>query len=323
MSFEGIYGQEKPLAVLRRSLEKGRVPHAVLFHGLRGVGKRTTALAFAKVLNCDRGDACGLCPSCRKIESGNHPDVVVIEPRGHFIRIEDIRDLRNQMRFRPLEGRKRIFILVDAERMNITAANAVLKTLEEPSPVHVLILISSRPYLLPMTILSRCQRLRFQPIPSGVVARYLEEKAGLDGETAAALAASSGGSIGRALEMQGESYLARRKQFMERIREGFSDPMKGILFAGSFGRDKKEIHLRLDILKSWYRDLLVCKETSDAGRLVHRDFADAIEAMAEGMTTADILAGLDAIAWAHDALERNVNKQLTLEAMTFKLSGRV
>lgn len=323
MFFEGIFGQEKALAVLRRSLEKGRIPHAFLFHGLRGVGKRTTALAFSKVLNCDRGEACGLCPSCRKIESGNHPDVVVIEPRGQFIRIEDVRDLRNQMRFRPLEGRKRIFILVDAERMNITAANAVLKTLEEPSLVHVLILISSRPYLLPMTILSRCQRLRFHPIPSGEVARYLEEKAGLEREAAAALAASSGGSIGKALEMHGESFLARRKHFIDKIREGFSDPLKGILFAGSFGKDKKEIQMRLEILKIWYRDLLVYKETGEAGRLVHRDFAGAIEAMAGSMKAEDILEGLDAIAWAHDALERNVNKQLTLEAMTFKLSGRV
>jgi len=318
--FEGIYGQDKPLAILKRSVEKGRVPHAFLFHGMKGVGKRTTALAFAKTLNCDTLDACGLCPSCRKIENGNHPDVVVIEPRGQFIKIEDIRDLRNQMRFRPLEGRKRIFILIDAERMNITSANAVLKTLEEPSLANVLILISSRPYQLPMTILSRCQKLRFHPIPSVEVARCLEEKAGLDAETAAALAASSGGSIGRALEMHGESYLAERKQFIEKIREGFSDPMKGILFAGDFGKERKDIQMRFEILKNWFRDLLVYKETGEAVRLVHRDFAGDIQAMAGGMSAEEILSDLDTIAWAYDALEKNANKQLTLEAMAFKLS---
>jgi len=319
VSFEDIYGQDKQLAILRRSMDKGRIPHAFLFHGMRGIGKRTTALAFAKTLNCDRLDACGLCPACRKIESGNHPDVVVIIPQGQFIKIEDIRDLRNQMRFRPLEGRKRIFILVDAERMNITSANSLLKTLEEPSLVNVLILISSRPYQLPMTILSRCQKLRFHPLPPDVVARYLEEKIGLDGKTAAALAASSGGSIGRAVEMQGESYLARRKQFIEKICEGFSDPMKGILFAGDFGKDRKEIQLRFEILKNWYRDLLVYKETGEAEKLVHRDFVEAIQSMAKGMTPSEILQDLETITWAFDALEKNANKQLTLEAMAFKL----
>ena len=322
MSFEGIYGQDKQIAILRRSMDKGRIPHAFLFHGMRGIGKRTTALAFAKTLLCERLDACGLCPACRKVESGNHPDVVVITPQGQFIKIEDIRGLRNQMRFRPLEGPKRVFILVDAERMNITSANSLLKTLEEPSLVNVLILVSSRPYQLPMTILSRCQKLRFHPIPSDIVARYLEEKIGLDKETAAALAASSGGSIGRAVEMHGESYLARRKQFIEKICEGFSDPMKGILFAGDFGKDRQEIQLRFEILKSWYRDLLVYKETGETKKLVHQDFAEAVESMAGGMTPSEILRALETVEWAYKALEKNANKQLTLEAMTFKLSGQ-
>ena len=322
MSFEGIYGQDKQIAILRRSMDKGRIPHAFLFHGMRGIGKRTTALALAKTLLCERLDACGLCPACRKVESGNHPDVVVITPQGQFIKIEDIRGLRNQMRFRPLEGAKRVFILVDAERMNITSANSLLKTLEEPSLVNVLILVSSRPYQLPMTILSRCQKLRFHPIPSDIVARYLEAKLGLDGETAATLAASSGGSIGRAVEMHGESYLARRKQFIEKICEGFSNPMKGILFAGDFGKDRQEIQLRFEILKSWYRDLLVYKETGETKKLVHQDFAEAVESMAGGMTPSEILRALETVEWAYKALEKNANKQLTLEAMTFKLSGQ-
>ena len=322
MSFEGIYGQDKQIAILRRSMDKGRIPHAFLFHGMRGIGKRTTALAFAKTLLCERLDACGLCPACRKVESGNHPDVVVITPQGQFIKIEDIRGLRNQMRFRPLEGPKRVFILVDAERMNITSANSLLKTLEEPSLVNVLILVSSRPYQLPMTILSRCQKLRFHPIPSDIVARYLEEKLGLDGETAATLAASSGGSIGRAVEMHGESYLARRKQFIEKICEGFSNPMKGILFAGDFGKDRQEIQLRFEIMRSWYRDLLVYKETGETKKLVHQDFAEAVESMAGGMTPSEILRALETVEWAYKALEKNANKQLTLEAMTFKLSGQ-
>jgi len=96
--------------------------------------------------------------------------------------------------------------------------------------------------------------------------------------------------------------------------------MKGILFAGDFGKERKDIQMRFEILKNWYRDLLVYKETGEAARLVHRDFADDIQAMAGGMTAEEILSDLDTIAWAYDALEKNANKQLTLEAMAFKLS---
>jgi hypothetical protein len=120
--------------------------------------------------------------------------------------------------------------------------------------------------------------------------------------------------------MHGESYMAKRKQFIEKICEGFSDPMKGILFAGDFGKDRKDIQLRFEILKNWYRDLLVYKETGETGKLIHRDYASAIQTMAGGMTSEEILEDLDTIAWAYDALERNANKQLTLEAMAFKLS---
>jgi len=98
-----------------------------------------------------------------KIEKSNHPDVMVLKAAGQFIRIQEIREIQNQMRFRPFEGRKRVFILIDAETMNIAAANALLKTLEEPSPSNILILLSSRPHQLPATIVSRCQKVRFRP----------------------------------------------------------------------------------------------------------------------------------------------------------------
>jgi DNA polymerase-3 subunit delta' len=96
--------------------------------------------------------------------------------------------------------------------------------------------------------------------------------------------------------------------------------VKGILFAGDFGKDRKEIQLRFEILKNWYRDMLVYKETGETEKLVHRDFVEAIQSMAEGMTPSEILKDLETIAWAFDALEKNANKQLTLEAMAFKLS---
>ena len=177
MSFSAIYGQEGPIAVLRNAIGNKRVPHAFLFYGAEGIGKRTTALVFAKALNCKESgtDPCDACTSCRKIDSGNHPDLLLIKPEGQFIKVADIKELQERLRFRPLEGAKRVVIIDDAERMNITSANSLLKTLEEPSPTNVFVLVSSRPHLLPMTILSRCHRLRFNPVQRDVIAAFLEK----------------------------------------------------------------------------------------------------------------------------------------------------
>jgi len=181
MSFSSIYGQEGPIAVLRGAIGKNRVPHAFLFYGAEGIGKRTTALVFAKALNCEKGgaDSCDGCTSCRKIDSGNHPDILIIEPEGQFIKVADIKGLQERMRFRPLEGARRVVIIDDAERMNITSANSLLKTLEEPSPTNVFVLVSSRPHLLPLTIPSRCHRLRFNPVQRDVIAAFLEKEIAL------------------------------------------------------------------------------------------------------------------------------------------------
>ena len=166
MSFKDIYGHEKQISILQTAAARNRIPHAYLFYGMEGVGKRTVAEVFTKALNCRSNsvDACDECPSCVKIDRGNHPDVIMIRAEGQFIKIKEIRELQEQMKFRPLEGRKRIFIIDDADRMNIVSANALLKTLEEPSASNILILITARPHQLPMTILSRCQHVRFNPL---------------------------------------------------------------------------------------------------------------------------------------------------------------
>ncbi|HNU84248.1 MAG: DNA polymerase III subunit delta' [Pseudomonadota bacterium] len=321
MSFANLYGQDGPIDVLKRAVEKRRVPHAFLFYGAEGVGKRTAALALAKALNCERGggDACDACASCRKIDKGNHPDLVVIEPEGQFIKVADIKELQERMRFRPLEGTRRVVIINDAERMNATSANSLLKTLEEPSAVNVFLLVSSRPHLLPMTILSRCHRLRFNPVPRDVIAAFLEREHGLAPERARILASSSGGSIGRAISLHRGDYIARRDGLLDRVARGSLDPMACLDLAGRLAGEKEDILEALDILKSWYRDLLVFRETGDAGALIHRDRAGDILRLAPAMSGESILAAFREIRGAAEAIERNANKPLTLETMVFTL----
>jgi len=321
MSFSSIYGQEGPISVLKSALEKKRVPHAFLFYGAEGIGKRTTALVFAKALNCEAGgaDACDACTSCRKIDSGNHPDILIIRPEGQFIKVADIKELQERMRFRPLEGARRVVIIDDAERMNITSANSLLKTLEEPSPTNVFILVSSRPHLLPLTILSRCHRLRFNPVQRDVIAAFLEKELALAPDKALILASSSGGSIGRALSLHRGDYIALRDSILGRISKGTLDPLGCLALAGELAGDREDIQEALDILKTWYRDLLVFKETGRAETLINRDHAGDIGRLADFTGAEAILRGLRTIQGAAAAIERNVNKPLTLETMVFTL----
>jgi DNA polymerase-3 subunit delta' len=323
MSFKDIYGHEKQISVLQTSVARDRIPHAYLFYGMEGVGKRTVAEVFTKALNCGSKsiDACDECPSCVKIDRRNHPDVVIIRAEGQFIKVKEIRELQEQMKFRPLEGRKRIFIIDDADRMNIVSANALLKTLEEPSASNILILITARPHQLPMTILSRCQHLRFNPLRRETIASYLQEKVSLDSKTSSLISLSSGGSIGKALTLHDDSYLTTRNvvfSIMSKIR--MNDPFMVLSLANDFGQERKEITERLSILMTGYRDALVYKETGEVDRVINQDHIDVIKSVAENVAGRDIMNSIRAVDRAFHALSQNANKQLTLDAMMFRLS---
>ena len=222
------------------------------------------------------------------------------------------------MKFRPREGRRRVFIMPEADRMNAAAANALLKTLEEPSAGNILLLTTSRPHALPMTILSRCQHLRFTPLPREVVDRYLREKESLDREAAAVLAASSGGSIGRALEMKRDDWLRLRNGIIEHLSDNPTDPLKRLAFAGRFGTEREEILESLEILRTCYRDAMVFRETQDAERLIFQDRNALIQALAGRLSGRNLLHNLATVEAAMGAIDQNANKTLTLETMVIK-----
>jgi DNA polymerase-3 subunit delta' len=323
MSFANIYGQEKQIELLMRSIETERVSHAYLFYGMQGIGKKTSAIAFAKVLNCKKEtrDSCDSCTACIKIDHGVHPDVMTIEPEGLFIKIKNIRELQNQIKFRPFEGKKRVFIIVDAEKMNSPSANALLKTLEEPNPSNILILITSRPYQLPETIISRCQKIRFDPIRRDTIESFLEKETSLDRKSAGILASSSRGSIGRALEMMKQSYVNFKNEMIDKIIDWdkAEDPFSCFSFVDDFGDGRQVIAERLEILRDWYRDILIYKETGDPEYLIIRDVIESTKRLSEKFSGEDILKRIKAINRAYRAIEQNANKQLTLESMMFKL----
>lgn len=321
MRFAEIYGHEKPIAILKSAMAKDRIAHAYLFYGMDGIGKKNTASVFARALNCGGEEPpCDDCASCRKAEHNNHPNIVTVRAEGQFIKIGAVKEIQARMTFRPSEGR-RVFILQEADRMNAAAANALLKTLEEPSADNILLLTTARPHALPLTILSRCQHLRFSPLPPGEVARFLREKEGLETAAAEILAASSGGSIGRAVEMNKEDYLVLRDAILELFAEDNPDDLlKRLAFSGRFGTEREEILERLRILRNGYRDGLVLRETGERERLMFRDRAAVIETVAGRLSGRDLLRNMAAVDAAMSAIAQNANKSLTLEAMLIKLA---
>jgi DNA polymerase III subunit delta' len=320
LKFQEIYGHKKPIAILKAAMEKNRVAHAYLFYGTEGIGKRTVASVFAMALNCTGEDPpCGMCPSCLKAKHNNHPNIINIKTEGQFIKIDTIKEIGAKMAFRPENG-KRVFILKDAEKMNAAAANSLLKTLEEPSPNNVLILTTARPHALPVTILSRCQSLRFAPLRNEEVSQYLRERHQFEKNDAETIATASMGSIGRALEMKKEDYITTIEQLFSRLADDDpKDLIRRIAFARHLGKEREKISHCLEIINNAYRDSLTFKETREERMLIFKNHRDAIEAIANRLSGRKILQNITIINKTIDAVSKNTNKTLTLESMLVKL----
>jgi len=214
MPFSDVIGQDRAIAVLRRSITKERVAHAYLFSGIEGCGKKKTALAFVQAVFCGAGkdEACGVCSSCRKVASGQHPDLHLLEPDGAFIKIDQVRELQKELSYRPFEAPKKACIIDGADKFNPNSGNALLKTLEEPPGEALMILIAPERSAVLQTILSRCQALAFQPLPGELIeARLVRD--GFSADAARVAATLCGGSLARGIEIATVGVLEGRGSF--------------------------------------------------------------------------------------------------------------
>jgi DNA polymerase-3 subunit delta' len=205
--------------MLMRSVEAGRIPHALLFSGPRGTGKRTAARRVAQAILCRKGGApCMDCPQCKQFLSGNHPDVHTVTAPGRSIGVDQIRELRETLALKPFSGARHIVIIEQADKMTTAAQNAILKTLEEPAGESVFFLITDSPGALLSTIVSRARRLRFAPLPIAECAHALTGW-GIEPARAAVLAGYAQGSVGRALEInENAGYDALRARVLASLR---------------------------------------------------------------------------------------------------------
>lgn len=334
MSLADIEGQEAAVGSLRRALESGRLHHAWLFAGPDGVGKALTAFAWATALLCAQprgGDSCGTCHACRRMVERQHPDLHIVQ-RGtksdgrpeQFIRIEQVRDLQQALSFKSFEGKRRVVVLLDAERMNPATANALLKTLEEPGPGTHFIVVSPAPHLLLPTILSRCQRVRFGPLERAVVARHLSRITEKTGEEADLLAGLAEGSISKGVALAKSPVLDQRTALIERLAPGQGlGAVPGLLdLAEQLAGSMEDLPYALHLLRTFARDVLLIQQGFDASALVHRDLASLLADRATRTPQRTVLGWIDALnETEHAVFSRSGNARLFLERLFCRLAG--
>lgn len=322
-----VIGHEWAVSLLQNSLAAGRLPHALLFAGPSQVGKTTLALALASALNCLADERpCGQCRSCRKIAHGTHPDVRVVEAeagkdgRQGILKIDQVRDMQRQASLAPMEGRYKIFLLRDLELANLPAANALLKTLEEPPPQVILLLTSARPHALLPTIMSRCQIIQLRPLPVDAVASALRQRWNADEERADLLARLSAGRLGWAVQsLTDEAAWEQRSRLLAEIQGLTGQGRVGRLaYAETLSRSADVILPTLASWSSWWRDILLiqqgCKSFID-----NIDQFAFLEQQARSFAPDQVRSFLARLQAAPVQLSQNVNTRLLLETLLLHL----
>ncbi len=326
-AWDAVLGHEKARARLARLLKEGRLPHALLFSGPRGVGKKRTARALAAALLClepKDGLACGSCRSCRALAAGTHPDLYGVLPEqtgkaARSVKIEQVRTMRGEISRAPLLSGRRVVLIDDAETMNDAASNALLKTLEEPTGDTTFLLITgARQAILP-TIISRCTGVMFGPLAPETITRILEAH-GVPEEKRGPLAALSDGSAGYALRLFSEDALPLRDDAMETL-EAFPGLTVETVFSmgarlGALDRERLLEWLRY--LRLLLRDLLAIYGGSS--ELLNADFERRLFALSGKLSQGRaFLMEQEATEAARRIQTSNATPRLAVEAFLLKI----
>ncbi len=344
--FSHLIGNEEVNGRLRKLLANGRLPNSMLFSGPDGVGKKQFALELARALVCktpNDGEACGECTACfrvgkfafpeptdktkdqfKKLFFGKHLDVGIVVAYRRLILVDAIRDLESAASFRPYEADARVFIIDEAEKMNDSAANALLKTLEEPAATSYIILITSRPNSLLPTIRSRCQTIRFAPVGKEDIESFLINRGSHSVEDARVAAAFSNGSISNAITFDIGGFRAMRQLMLGVIEHAFRAGNRASLIQASEqlndAKNKDNFEANLEILESLVRDIWLLKNGADHTIVSNLDIADQLSTYADAVSAQKLSACLIEIESLRQSLEVNINKRIATDALLIKMA---
>lgn len=335
----GLIDQEKPLCLLADVLNSGNLPHAFLFTGAAGVGKSAVARLFFMSCNCrerrlghtrqpepvrpyeHKGlHPCGSCRPCRKILGGSHPDMHWVKPAGAAIKVDQIRDLCRKLALKSNEAEIRAAIITEAHTLNAEAGNTLLKVIEEPPARTIFLLTADSDSSLLPTIVSRCRRIRFNPISRACLQDHLEKQWGLTAPRAAVIAAMAQGSLARAKIMTQSDWMDERDQILCAVRGLSSGRVRqGLMFSEALSKNRDSLANALDIMKTWFRDIAVCRHAPD--RVINLDLKDALHKAASEITMELLIHHLQAIYTAESDLQANANPRLTLDRLMIELAA--
>lgn len=316
MNFDSYIGQNKIKRTLHGMLKEKKLTHAYLFEGPAGMGKFTLAKIFAKTILCQKSkeEPCGICSSCIKFASANHPDFYTISPKGLSIGVDEIRKLQDDIIIKPIESAKKIYIIEKADKMTEQAQNCLLKTLEEPVGDSLLILCVENAGSMLRTIQSRCVSIKFDNYSIQEIKDILCRNGISDQNTLELAGIFSQGVLGKAFAFASKDFI----QVREDVIRFFSslNKIENLLKIALYFEQKKEIiEDLLDILAAWYRDLAVYKASENDRLLINCDKKDIIIKNIEEYTEQDIVNIVNIIESARKDIRRNINLTMVLDNM--------
>ncbi len=329
MPFSDLTGHERPISLLKSAIRHDRLAHAYLFHGETSIGKALSATLLAQALNCEQPariveqDSCGQCRSCLQIAARTHPDYVVLEPDREAatpqIKIEQVRDLEQHFIYRPLLGERKICLIDDADRLTIGAANALLKTLEEPPGHGLFILVSGRPHALPATIRSRCQMLRFTPPAQTQVEAALILHREIPPAEARFLALLTEGRIGEALTIDLTTVRARQREYLDLVAPTAMRSVTAILVSAEALAKSDRGADTLRWLNRWIRDLAIVIVGGSQDQVLHLDQLDQFRRYAPQADLGILLELAREIERTEQQAARHLNLHMALENVLLRL----
>jgi DNA polymerase-3 subunit delta' len=315
-----LVGNEFAVEAFKKAYDNNRISHAYIITGPDGIGKSVLAIYMASVILCrEENRPCGKCASCIKIKNGNHTDVKVLSSRGKSIGVDDIRDLIDEIYTKPYEGDKKVVIIKDADTVTVQGQNAILKTLEEPSEHTTIIMLAENMNLILETIQSRCQVLRLGRISAEKIKKYLTGQ-GISPDKASTAANLSDGILGNALMFLDEKFMKLREDVINTGREIVrADALAILKYVDFFLRNKDKINSILDMLTSWYRDIIMLKLIKDRNLLINADHYELLVEESQILSYNKLDSIINIINSSREKINQNVNFQLTIEVMLLNI----
>ena len=316
-----VIGHDWAVNLLLRAIQGGRAAHAYLITGLEHIGKSTLARMLAQALNCTGQPVpCGQCRACKLIAAGKHPDLHLVAPEGNTLKIDQVRALQHDLALSPMEARLRVAILEGMDKATAEASNALLKTLEEPPPSVVLILIAPEPESLLPTLVSRCRPIALRPLSVAAVREALVERWGMERERAEMLAHLAGGRLGWAVTAaQDQTVLAHRAQLLDDlIRLVGQGRVERFAYAEEMAADSAAARETLRLWQTWWRDVMLLASGSKAA-CTNCDRQDSVRDHANRFGVAKARQAAAGIAQTLWQLDHNANARLALEVLLLDL----